>query len=294
MLCRLFLKGLHSLILWQGIDLESLMQKNRFSFVDGLSDLFSSPSIPDARPKDIPVRTLNPPSAPTPRGPLPSRTAVDGRPADLRSPIRNNPPPASPVQSGVNTSNESAPRSRKGFWSLTSPSLPHAVTQITKAITSLTLSQKRVFLILDAPTVLLAATPTTSTELSSFILQLREQVHSTLLVLEADAPLLYAAAPDAFSFDHAGDMENRSRITPTPMEAEHAAFVSGQAHVARSVIGCRRLDTGAAKDVSGVLSVRRGGDWDDGEGIVEEMEVLYHVQTDGGVTVFQRGAGNAG
>jgi len=53
-------------------------------------------------------------------------------------------------------------------------------------------------------------------------------------------------------------------------------------------MGVRELDTGVARDVSGVLRIGRGG----GEGTedVEEKEVLYFVGSDGGVRVFERGA----
>lgn len=73
----------------------------------------------------------------------------------------------------------------------------------------------------------------------------------------------------------------------TPLEIDHAAFVIGVAHQARTVVGVRCLDTGAAKDVSGVLRVTRGGEtW--GEEI-EEVELLYFVGGDGRVKVFERG-----
>ena len=52
----------------------------------------------------------------------------------------------------------------------------------------------------------------------------------------------------------------------------------------------RGLDTGPATDVSGVLRVSKGaGEWAN-EGDVEERECLYHVGSDGGVKVFERGA----
>lgn len=73
----------------------------------------------------------------------------------------------------------------------------------------------------------------------------------------------------------------------TPLEINHAAFVTGLAHLARFTIGLRLLDTGAARDVSGVLRVTRGAD--EGEVDVEEREVLYFVGGDGGVRVFGRG-----
>lgn len=97
-------------------------------------------------------------------------------------------------------------------------------------------------------------------------------MHATILALAADAPLLRAPA--------------------TPLEREHAALVLSQAHAARTVVALRMLDTGAARDVSGVMRVTtRGGDGDDDddEG-ARDVEYLYHVAGDGGVRVFERGA----
>lgn len=83
-------------------------------------------------------------------------------------------------------------------------------------------------------------------------------------------------------------------------------FIVGQAHAAKWVVGVRGLDTGVARDVSGVVRVSRGGDagsWDDEEEDYnnngkrekeKDMEVLYFVQGDGGVRVFERGGGNIG
>ncbi len=61
----------------------------------------------------------------------------------------------------------------------------------------------------------------------------------------------------------------------------------GLTHQASVVVGLRGLDTGVARDVSGVLRITRGGD--DGDE-VEEKEVLYYVSGDGSVKVFERGA----
>ena len=50
----------------------------------------------------------------------------------------------------------------------------------------------------------------------------------------------------------------------------------------------RLLDTGAARDISGVLRVTRGaGSGQEGEE-VEEKELLYLVGGDGGLKVFER------
>lgn len=59
------------------------------------------------------------------------------------------------------------------------------------------------------------------------------------------------------------------------------------------VLQLRNLETGAARDVSGVLRVSKGGAWGQAdlgqEDKWEEREVLYFVQRDGGVCVFGRG-----
>jgi elongator complex protein 6 len=57
-----------------------------------------------------------------------------------------------------------------------------------------------------------------------------------------------------------------------------------QAHNARSVLGVRELGTGAARDVSGVLRITRGGKSD---GEVKEWECLYLVGRDGGVKIVE-------
>jgi elongator complex protein 6 len=58
------------------------------------------------------------------------------------------------------------------------------------------------------------------------------------------------------------------------------------------VMQLRTLDTGAAKDVSGVLRVSKGGEQEEhktGEEKWEEKELLYFVQRDASVRVFGRG-----
>ena len=92
------------------------------------------------------------------------------------------------------------------------------------------------------------------------------------MTLSADQPLLHAQT--------------------TTLEREHAALVAGMAHAADGVMGLRMLDTGVARDVSGVVRCSRGGGRGGeagDEGGWEEREVLYHVGADGGVKVFERG-----
>jgi elongator complex protein 6 len=74
----------------------------------------------------------------------------------------------------------------------------------------------------------------------------------------------------------------------TTLEKEHAALALSLAHEADLVISLRLLDSGAAKDVSGVMRITRGGQ-DSGLKKVEEHEYLYFIGGDGGVKVFERG-----
>jgi elongator complex protein 6 len=81
--------------------------------------------------------------------------------------------------------------------------------------------------------------------------------------------------------------------TRTKLEIEAASLVTTLAHQASTVTSLRMLDTGLAKDVSGVLRVTRRHDLtstptstNDQEW--NEKEVLYFVK-DGSVEVFGRG-----
>ena len=94
-----------------------------------------------------------------------------------------------------------------------------------------------------------------------------QKVHATIATVSADEPLVVAQT--------------------TALEKEHTSFVLSLAHEAATILSLRLLDTGVAKDVSGVIRVTAGGD-DSGERI-EEKEFLYHVGGDGGVRVFERG-----
>ncbi|KAK3637768.1 hypothetical protein LTR56_011974 [Elasticomyces elasticus] len=152
---------------------------------------------------------------------------------------------------------------------------------ITAAITQIVQQKRDVVLVLDNPDALLALNLCTAQQLNTLILGLRSSVHSTVLSVSADLPLLAAATSDM------------DRI-PSPLEIECAAFVVQQAHMSRFVMSVRELDTGAAKDISGVLRVTRGGaaydeDEEDSDE-VKEMEALYLVQKDGNAKVFERGS----
>jgi elongator complex protein 6 len=79
----------------------------------------------------------------------------------------------------------------------------------------------------------------------------------------------------------------------TPLEKDHAALVLNISHQADFIMSLRLLDTGTARDVSGVLRVTVGDSTEQGsQGIprrIEEKELLYFVGGDGGVKIFERG-----
>jgi elongator complex protein 6 len=91
-----------------------------------------------------------------------------------------------------------------------------------------------------------------------------QRVHATVLSFSVDDALL--------------------RSQGTTLERSHAALVLAQAHAADVILSLRMLDTGVAKDVSGVVRVTERDKAEAG------AEYLYHVGADGNVKVFERGA----
>jgi elongator complex protein 6 len=76
----------------------------------------------------------------------------------------------------------------------------------------------------------------------------------------------------------------------TPLEIAHTALLIGLAHRAAYTVSLRLLDTGVARDVSGVMRVTLGAQEEEtGMKGVEERELLYFVAGDGGIRVFERG-----
>jgi elongator complex protein 6 len=61
------------------------------------------------------------------------------------------------------------------------------------------------------------------------------------------------------------------------------------AHEADFTMGLRLLDTGTARDVSGVVTITINNEDSTLAETIEERELLYFVGGDGGVKVFERG-----
>lgn len=171
------------------------------------------------------------------------------------------------------------------FTSLCVPEIEPVLATIEKSISEginvvSESGNRSVILVLDSPDVLIALNVTRARLLDAIIMRLRSLTHATLITCFADLPRLTAAS-------------NPLEFIATPVETEGAAFLIQQAHAARQLMSVRSLETGAAKDVSGVLRVTRGGgsyeSEEDGLGVYE-LEVLYFVQKDGLAKVFERGA----
>lgn len=170
---------------------------------------------------------------------------------------------------------------------LTNPTLARAFETIAVAIEQCRSqdSARSIRLVLDTPSILIHTTTpiVTSAALASFILTLRRLVTATVVALPADYPFLRAAM-----------RLNDDARQSSPLELDTAALLVGLAHEARVVLSCRRLGTGWAKDVGGVLRATRGGcahDWDheDDNEVIKEGEWLYHIAGDGGAKVWTRG-----
>ena len=143
--------------------------------------------------------------------------------------------------------------------------------QILQAINQAKQTKAEIMLVLDGIDFLLAASACPLHALLDMVGELRDSVQSTIITVCADSALLQTQV--------------------MPLETAHAALVMSLAHQARMVMSGRELDTGGARDVSGVLRITGGGgEWGNGSGHVEERECLYYVGGDGGVRVFERGA----
>ncbi|KAI0162153.1 hypothetical protein GGR57DRAFT_498497 [Xylariaceae sp. FL1272] len=166
-------------------------------------------------------------------------------------------------QTGTANGTRSAPK-------ILSAGIDHFEAAVRNAVHNLQTSAPgaKTVLIVDQPDLLLASTEgATSEGLRTAILALREHIHSCIITVSADEPLI---APQT-----------------STLEREHASLALSLAHDAGLVMSLRMLETGVAKDVSGVMRITQGGDH--GAGPVEDRELLYFIGGDGGVRVFERG-----
>ncbi|PBP28550.1 hypothetical protein BUE80_DR000559 [Diplocarpon rosae] len=167
-----------------------------------------------------------------------------------------------------------ASTSRDGEKILLSKSLDSISSEIQGAIRGLKDSQGsgKVLIVIDQLDFLLAAggEQVGVVDIGEMLLDLRENTYAAIISFSADHPL--------------------SASHQTPLESDHAGFLLTTAHQADLIMSLRLLDTGTAKDVSGVLRITVGDETEQHiQKQIEERELLYFVGGDGGVKVFERG-----
>jgi elongator complex protein 6 len=289
-----------------GLDLERLRKEGRFVSVDGLGAGGDAPvEQNNVLGNEPPATGLN--GARISSGPLSSSAASARAPQTLpvRGPLGRivpvrGPPLAAPALPVAVAARTTAPASTNtstpGHYTLKSLELAHLKTAISSAISSLSTStapsptsQRKTLLILDNPDLLLALNPTiTPSRFTSLMLDFLAlpTVSHVLTHMQSDNPLLSLSIP------------------PQPLEWAHHNLLVKCAHMSRRILGVRVLDTGVARDVSGVVRItEQKSDWlnlalddaaknghDGGKG----KEFLYQVKGDGSVRVFERGAGGEG
>lgn len=284
-----------------GLDLGSLRTQGRFAFVDGLSALFlpadgdddgtaggapGAPGAPGAAAAGnrLPTRPGAPPGRlpPPPGRTPPTPASANAHALALAHAHAHTPPRTSPAQPGLHT--------------LSSASLDHVAATVTAALASLRSpgAASTTLVVLDNPDLLLAAAPSlTPSSLASLFLTIHshQPVSHLLVHLQSDLALLTPSLP------------------PQPLQIAQQNLVVKTAHMSAKILGVRLLDTGVARDVSGVLRATVNKDsWatvgalrSAGSGgrahadSLEEMgsEVLYKVHGDGSVKVFERGTAAA-
>ncbi|RDL31421.1 Uncharacterized protein BP5553_09630 [Venustampulla echinocandica] len=179
--------------------------------------------------------------------------------------------------SGLFLPKQQRPAVGPGETVLSSPSLTNVSEAILKAIQDVRGSsgaKGNVLLVVDQLDLLLAVAGNQvgAVNLEEMLAGLREEVHSAIITVSADHPLVSALQ--------------------TPLETNHASFLVNIAHQADFIMGLRLLDSGTATDVSGVVRVTIGdqvAEDDDFRRKIDERELLYFVAGDGGVRVFERG-----
>ncbi|KAF2030358.1 hypothetical protein EK21DRAFT_65793 [Setomelanomma holmii] len=277
-----------------GLDLERLKKEGRFAFVDGLSELCLDSNVPQNG-----GLTSNDTTSGRAGGALvqrtPSSLPLRGPPGRI-IPAKGPPQPATQPVSPAKIQSTSASRPTPGHHTLKSLDLAQLKATIASAVSLLpttTLSdtsvQRKTLIVLDNADLLLALNPTLDpSALTSLILALHSlpSISHILAHVQADSPLLGLSQP------------------PQPLEIAQHNLVVKLGHMSRRILGVRVLDTGVARDVSGVIRVTEQKiGWSD-LGLEEDeknsgesengKEFLYQVKGDGSVRVFERGAGGEG
>lgn len=258
------------------LDLERLKRDKKLAFVDGLSQLFLPETPQNAAADRAPHQTIGSPIGRSPQNVLPVR----GPPGKV--PART-PATTSTLVATASVAPSPQLNTPAGHFFTISPDLKEFERAVESAIRHLQSVSSKTLLILDIPSLLLATNPSiTPSLLSASILRLHTLTSHILVHLPADDALLSLSTP------------------PQPLEVDGHNFLVKTAHMSSRILSCRVLDTGVARDISGVLRVTKNPPAmtialrQDGTTNGEEKqgrELLYLVKGDGSVKIFERGAG---
>ncbi|KAF3188694.1 hypothetical protein TWF106_007192 [Orbilia oligospora] len=236
-----------------GLDLPSHLKKGTLTFIDGFSKLFL-PSAPSQTPSLPPTA-----SAPPRVGVIPSRGG----------PIAPRQVPQQPQPATASTD----PIKYVSLGPSPSSSALRQLDVIKSTLQKFDSNGAKPKLVIEGLEVLIAAAGVDVRVAEDLVYDLREISSTTTILLPSDSVLLQTSA------------------SSTPLELSHANLVISLGHTADAILSLRLLDTGVAKDISGVLKVTRGaGNLGETGGIVEEKEMLYY-ESDAGVRIFARGSG---
>ncbi|KAK6330949.1 hypothetical protein TWF718_003143 [Orbilia javanica] len=237
-----------------GLDLPSHLKKGTLTFIDGFSKLFL-PSTPTPT-QSIPTAAA--PSRvggviPSRGGPIPPRQIPQSQPQAVAT-------PTDPIK----------------YISLGPSPSPTALRQldvIKTTLQGLISNGAKPKLVVEGLEVLIAAAGVDARVVEDLVYDLREVSSTATILLPSDSVLIQTSS------------------SSTPLELSHANLVLSLGHAADAILSLRLLDTGVAKDISGVLKITRGaGNLGETGGIVEEKEMLYY-ESDAGVRIFARGSG---
>jgi elongator complex protein 6 len=121
-------------------------------------------------------------------------------------------------------------------------------------------------LILEHPGVLLGTTSLTADDLVSALYAVRSKVYSTVVMLQSDI-----------------FVPTQRESEGSPLQLEQQQLLISCAHQADYVVSVRKLDTGLAKDISGVVRITSNGLKRSGK------EYLYRVDTNLSAKAWDRG-----
>lgn len=143
-------------------------------------------------------------------------------------------------------------------------------TAIAEAISTID-EASDILLILDSPDILMGLGSIDQSRILNSILKWRHQVHSMVISLTTDSVV---------------DMDPRNSSLSTLL-GDQQQLLLALAHQADNIFSTKLLDSGTAKDVSGVVRIHPRTNAED----MKEKELLYFVDSGSnkGVEVWERG-----